>query len=830
MRFDRHDPCSGRRRCGCGAHRRLSCAAAAVLALVLVAGVVAPVRTAQAAFPGGSGKLAFVRAGDIWVADADGSNQTRLTVSPVVDRSPRWSPDGRSIAFASNRDGDFEIFVMDEQGRHQRQLTFNQGANDRFPAWTSDGSRIVYDKDFSAIFEIDVSGIGGERKLADGSVPATSPRGDKIVFNAGELSDMFVLDLADGTRRQILDGTQVGGFNASWSPRANELVTVAEFSGGLRNDIFALRSNGSHLVHLVDTDDRLEFSPVWSPDGSQIAFVGCVGPATAPDCSVYVMNRDGSGERQVLTGITTPAAAVDWQPLPTHAGPAPDPRDGGMAVVGLDQEPPCLNVLLARCRLASTLATAGVALPGAFGVTPTLAYEPVLVNRVDVTTDPFALTYHIRPEAVWSDGVPVGADDFIFSLGATLEGEVQTRAGYELITDAAKIDEKTVKFVFSRPFAAWRTLFSNVLPAHVLQGRDLATVWESEVADPTTHEPIGSGPFLVSGWDRSESLRLSRNPRWWGPRRPFLDLALFRFIPDTNARFQAERTGDVDLLSEQAQLQIADLLRTPGVAVQSAPGLLMEHIEFNTSPAGMPLLGAVWFRQAVAYALDRSSLVPLHYGALGVSYGEQDSLLYASVDASYLPHFARYAHDVAAVGAIMEAHGCSTGVDGIWVCGGVRASLKLATTTGNAPRALTQQTLQARVRAAGIELVADNSSPGVLFGIRLPAGDYELVMFAWQRTADPGRWLEVYRCGGASNFTAHCSDTVSGLLEAADTELDPLARTEQLNQADQALADDVPALPLFMYPSFLAHRTTLHGPLANPDAGPTWNIQDWWTE
>jgi peptide/nickel transport system substrate-binding protein len=508
-----------------------------------------------------------------------------------------------------------------------------------------------------------------------------------------------------------------------------------------------------------------------------------------------------------------------------------DPRAGGMAVIGLDNEPPCLNVLLARCRLAPTIWTAGVALPGAFRVTPALSYEPVLVDRVDVSREPFTLTYHLRPEAVWSDGVPVSADDLIFTYRTILESAVQTREDYELIAEAVEVDAKTARFVFTRSFPAWRALFATVLPEHVLAGRDFNAIWDTEITDPATHEPIGSGPFLVTRWDRGNSLTLSRNPRWWGAHRPFLDEIVARFILDTNSRFQALRAGEIDLLAPQPQLQIADLLVTPGVTVESAPGLLLEHVDFNTDSTSMPLLREPWFRRAVAYAIDRPALVPLLYGTLEVSYGAQQSLLFPGGHEDYAPSFAGYAYSVQTVGELMQAHGCATGADGIWVCDGVRASIKLATTTGNALRALSQQAMQNQARVAGIELVADNSSAGALFGTRLPARDYELVMFAWVKSADAGHPADLYGCGGVQNFMAYCSATVTDLLTRVDTEVDPLARSALLHDADAVLADDMPSLPLFMTPSFLAYRTTLHGPRNNAgDPGPMWNVEDWWTE
>src|SRR6267142_2167262 len=102
---------------------------------VVVAALAASVRPAFAAFPGANGRIAFAsdRTGDeeIWVMNADGANQHNLTNNPAAsDSRPAWSPDGTHIAFVSNRTGDNDIWIMNADGTSQHNLTNNPAASD----------------------------------------------------------------------------------------------------------------------------------------------------------------------------------------------------------------------------------------------------------------------------------------------------------------------------------------------------------------------------------------------------------------------------------------------------------------------------------------------------------------------------------------------------------------------------------------------------------------------------------------------------------------------------------------------------------------------------
>jgi ABC-type transport system substrate-binding protein len=240
----------------------------------------------------------------------------------------------------------------------------------------------------------------------------------------------------------------------------------------------------------------------------------------------------------------------------------------------------------------------------------------------------------------------------------------------------------------------------------------------------------------------------------------------------------------------------------------------------------MPLLRQSWFREAVAHALDRGYSIQNSWGPLNVDVDPLDSLVHLSQQQEYKPVFDRLAYDPARVARIMRKHGCAKGADEIWSCNGTRASIRFATTSGNARRAFVQERLAERARAAGVELVPDNSPSAVLFGSRLPSGDFDLVMFAWFRDVDSMGLDGLYGCDGAQNYMHYCSPQVTRLLQRADSEVSHQAAL--LHRADGALADDAPTLPFFQHPLFLARRTELVGPVLN--AGPqglTWNLADW---
>ena len=517
-----------------------------------------------------------------------------------------------------------------------------------------------------------------------------------------------------------------------------------------------------------------------------------------------------------------------WPPGRSPAPPTLRSRFG-QRTVGIDLEPPCLNPVLVECSFSWTAWIAGTALVGAFRVLPDFTFDPVLVDRVDVQAQPFALTYHIKQQAVWSDGTPVSADDFIFTLDAIRDPANGTfKTGYEFVTQADRVDAKTVTLRFSQPYPNWKTLFEFVLPKHVLAGEDFNQAWRNEIANPVTHEPIGSGPFLVTAWTKGQSLTVSRNPRWWGSSGgPLLDTVEFRVTPTQNGLIEGMRNGSLDLIFPQIQPGVADLDRLDGIAAQFAPGNAMEHLDFNVQSATMPLLREAWFRQAIAFSLDRPAVAAATYDTLVSNHPSLNNLSFSNLQPEYEPVFARYGYDAQTVASLMLDHGCVRDADEIWSCAGTRASVKFATTSGNETREFVQQQMVAQARAAGIELVVDNSPGGFLFGTRLPGRQFELIMFTWLFGGALPDVRGLYGCGSLQNYMDYCSQAVTALGLRIEAEVDTVVRAQLINDANRIMAEDVPSLPLFLRLALLVQKETLSGPQVNPNGHTTWNIETW---
>ena len=254
---------------------------------------------------------------DIYVINADGSGERRLTSGPVQSIFPAWSPDGRKIAFTRAtprrtlgvRRWHTDLYLMNADGSGQRRLT--SGAPPQWgPVWSPDGRKIAFRSD-SDIYVINADG-SGQRRLtsspADELFPAWSPDGRKIAFTGATdnvpavqepLWEVYVIN-ADGSDKQKL----ARGLSPVWSPDGRKIAYERHGVHLMNAEVHVMNADGTGQRRLV-----LGASPVWSPDGGQILFTRFVGHVSAAvrehggdaegNTEIFVANVDGSGSRRL---------------------------------------------------------------------------------------------------------------------------------------------------------------------------------------------------------------------------------------------------------------------------------------------------------------------------------------------------------------------------------------------------------------------------------------------------------------------------------------------------------------------------------------------------
>ena len=224
----------------------------------------------------------------VYVAATDGSDQWSVTYD-ARSRDPVWSPDGRNIVFTSTRDGNFEVFVSDPDGGDQQQIVSYPGEGLE-AAWSPDGTRAAFTRFKDGFHEIFVANTDGaepqQLTFSSDSRPVWSPDGARIAF--------------------------VGDRYREGDPGNNTID----------NEIFVMNADGSDQYQLTDTDGH-EHGPVWSPDGSRIAFVTQTDLDPSPtvsrsDYQIFVVNADGTGQQQLTKRVGWNHRGPVWSPDGTH--------------------------------------------------------------------------------------------------------------------------------------------------------------------------------------------------------------------------------------------------------------------------------------------------------------------------------------------------------------------------------------------------------------------------------------------------------------------------------------------------------------------------------
>lgn len=468
--------------------------------------------------------------------------------------------------------------------------------------------------------------------------------------------------------------------------------------------------------------------------------------------------------------------------------------------------------------------------------------DDLLVSAEMTNTDPQTVVYKIQPDAVWSDGTPISADDFIF-MWKTKNGKdcpdcaADSTAGFDQVESIEGSDNgKTVTLTFAKPYTDWKQLFGGgddgLYPAHLAeqQGFDLDS--EKGLADAfdyfgTTVPTYSGGPFKIEKFQNNVAVTEVPNPKWWGDG-PNLDRLIFRIITDATQEPVALQNNEVQAIYPQPQVDLVQQVeRTPNVDSAIGQGLTWEHFDFNLENK---FLKDKTLRKAMFTAIDRQQIIDKTVGQFTKGLKPLNSHNFVPGQEAYVDTVSATGHgegDVEAAKKMLTDAGYTIEGGKLMTPDGEAVpTFTIRYTTGNAIRQDQCELFAEMVKPLGIDVKIQTTDD---LGGTLTEGEYDIMVFAW--VASPFVYsgaIQNWTTGQASNFGHYSNDKVDDLIKQAAGQTDPKQAADLVNQADEIMAQDAYVLPLYQKPVFLAVNEKYANIRINAtNIGPLYNVQEW---
>jgi len=501
----------------------------------------------------------------------------------------------------------------------------------------------------------------------------------------------------------------------------------------------------------------------------------------------------------------------------------------------------------------------------------------VISATAEVATKQLVVTSKIKAGLKWDDGEPLTANDFIFAWKTLCDPDSgaldQTNCPFGsspgsggVINNITAPDDTTIIMeyapgVLDPTYQLGITGITQPIPAHQFSEIKPADIQNDEKAlGGTNAVPLGWGPYKMASWTKGDNITFEANPNWGGaaPKTPNV---IYKFFTDSTALAQAVITGEIDTTSGTVGLAVDQAPYMESVAKNgdinytvdgNSASFEMLYLNYNdpkdsTLKSPHPVLSEFKVRKAIAMALNRQQAVDTIY------YGQSKTVAQPQLPqmVSYDESLGTITYDVEAAKALIaEAGWADSDGDGIVEKNGVKASITILTTSGNAVRQKATQLWQANLKEIGIDVQLVYQPSSVVFSTDgLYGRAFDAIQFANVfSVVDPGNWwYGVAACGqiptpdnglAGSNYAGWCQkDASDSSTTAAFLTLDPTERKaawdtiikayfSENDTADYATGG-FPVIPLFTRPAYLATVPGLTGAALDPTEYFTWNIGTW---
>ncbi|MTD54168.1 ABC transporter family substrate-binding protein [Amycolatopsis sp. RM579] len=553
----------------------------------------------------------------------------------------------------------------------------------------------------------------------------------------------------------------------------------------------------------------------------------------------------------VLTACTsTPPPPIAPSPVASTTSAPPSPSQ---IVVGVDDIVGGYNPHNLADQSTITKALSQLLLPSVFRQTDDGQYEldTTLMRSATVTSEaPFTVTYEIRPDASWSDGAPIAVEDFVYLADAMRnQPGVVEPAGYRLISNIQPSEGgKGVQVTFSQPYPGWRTLFSDLLPQHLL--KDAPGGWQGALQGSF---PAYGGPFSIKQLDTARGeVILERNDRYWDKPAAIDQIVLRR--SDAAGLAAALRSGNEQFVMSRTDATGVKLLQDIGPGLQLHTVASPRLADVLLRPVNSALVDDN-VRAAIAGLIDRNKLID-EGTAGGPSAGLRAD---AQVLAPSVPGYAATipanvsAPDPANAASLLQRAGY-TQEAGSWRKNGKPLSLVIASPGQLEPYARIAKELARQLTAAGVQVTTINPEPRNLFSNLLampvsatgqPTGDgsgsvaVDIAITPMPAGGDPATVLaSTFGCRPGehavtttapvvpANPAAVCDSAVQPTIDEALSGQKKLA--DALAELEPKLWAQHTVIPLFQLADTLAIGSGISGVTPGPPmAGPFGSAVNW---